>query len=304
MSPPAHAPQRLDSAALSALAFLALVWGYNWVAVKIALQYAAPFPFAAERSLGGGLCLLLVLALARRPLKPLYPGRTLLLGFLQTTLFTSLTSWALVHGGAGKSAVLVFTMPFWVILGAPFVLGERLRGLQWLAVLFAFGGLLLILSPWQRVPDLSSAVLALVAGVAWALSVLLAKKIPVRGHWELLSLTGWQMVLGALPLVLIALIVPGRATDWTWVYDAALVYNIVFATAAAWLLWLFVVGRLPATQSGLTSLAIPVVGVLSGWWQLGERPSGSEVAGMLLVFAGLVLLSLASRSRVPQASKI
>ena len=290
-----HATHRVDGAALAALGFLAFVWGYNWVAVKIALQYAAPFPFAAERSAGGGLCLLLVLLLARRPLKPLYPARSLLLGLLQTTLFTSLTSWALVHGGAGKSAVLVFTMPFWVILAAPFVLHERLRGMQWLAVLCAFGGLLLILSPWQRVPDLGSAALALAAGVAWALSVLVAKKIPVRGHWELLSLTAWQMLFGAAPLVIIALLIPGRATDWTWTYDAMLVYNILFATAAAWLLWLFIVGRLPATQSGLTSLAVPVVGVLSGWWQLGERPSGGEVAGMLLVFAGLALLPFAQR---------
>ena len=293
-----HATHTVDGAALAALVFLAFVWGYNWVAVKIALQYAAPFPFAAERSAGGGLCLLLVLLLARRPLKPLYPARALLLGLLQTTLFTGLTSWALVHGGAGKSAVLVFTMPFWVILAAPFVLHERLRGVQWLAVLFAFGGLLLILSPWQRVPDLGSAVLALAAGVTWALSVLVAKKIPVRGHWELLSLTAWQMLLGAAPLVVIALLVPGRATDWTWTYDAMLVYNILFSTAAAWVLWLFIVGRLPATQSGLTSLAVPVVGVLSGWWQLGERPGASEVAGMLLVFAGLALLPYAaSRSR-------
>jgi len=297
MNRSSHAPQRVDGAALTALGFLAFVWGYNWVAVKIALQYAAPFPFAAERSAGGGLCLLLVLILARRPLKPLYPARTLLLGLLQTTIFTSLTSWALVHGGAGKSAVLVFTMPFWVILAAPFVLHERLRGMQWLAVLLAFGGLLLILSPWQRVPDLGSAALALAAGVAWALSVLLVKKIPVRGHWELLSLTAWQMLLGAAPLVVIALLVPGRATDWTWTYDAMLVYNILFATAAAWLLWLFIVGRLPATQSGLTSLAVPVVGVLAGWWQLGERPSTGEVAGMLFVFAGLALLPYAARRR-------
>ena len=301
MNLPPRVPQRVDGAALAVLGFLALVWGYNWVAVKVALQYSAPFPFAAERSAGGGLCLLLVLVLARQPLKVPYPARTLLLGLLQTSLFTSLTSWALVHGGAGKSAVLVFTMPFWVILAAPFVLHERLRGMQWLAVLCAFGGLVLILSPWQHVPDLGSGALALGAGIAWALAVLVAKKIPVRGHWELLSLTAWQMILGAVPLVIIAFLVPGRATDWTWVYDATLAYNVLFATALAWLLWLFIVGRLPATQSGLTSLAIPVVGVLSGWWQLGERPTHSEVMGMLLVFAGLALLPFAAPKAVKPA---
>jgi drug/metabolite transporter (DMT)-like permease len=98
-----------------------------------------------------------------------------------------------------------------------------------------------------------------------------------------------------VPLVLVAFLVPGRATDWTSTYLVMLAYNILFATATAWLLWLFIVGRLPATQSGLTSLAVPVVGVLSGWWQLGERPGTGEVAGMLLVFAGLALLPFAQR---------
>lgn len=286
-----------DSAALASFAILALVWGYNWVAVKVALEYAAPFTFAAQRCLGGGLLLLALLPLARKPLKPRHPWRTLLLGLLQTTLFTSCTTWALVHGGAGKSAVLVFTMPFWLLLFAPAFLGERLKGLQWLAVLLAFLGLTLIFAPWRHGADLGSSALAIGGGIAWALSVLVAKSIPAQDRWELLSLTGWQMVLGSLPLMLLACLVPGRATDWTPLFTLLLLYNVVFATALAWALWLFIVGRLPATVSGLSSLIVPVVGVLSGWLQLGERPPGEELAGMLLIFGGLALLPLAARRR-------
>jgi drug/metabolite transporter (DMT)-like permease len=287
----------VDRAALAAFGVLALVWGYNWVAVKVALDYVAPFTFAAQRCLGGGLLLLALLALARKPLKPRHLSRVLLLGLLQTSLFTGCTTWALVHGGAGKSAVLVFTMPFWLLLLAPFFLGERLRGLQWLAVTLAFFGLTLIFAPWRHGPDLGSSALAIGGGIAWALSVVVVKKIPVQGPWELLSLTGWQMVLGSLPFILLAWLVPGRATDWTPLFTLLLLYNVVFATALAWLLWLFVVGRLPATVSSLSSLIVPVVGVLSGWLQLGERPPAEELAGMLLIFAGLALLPLAARRR-------
>ena len=282
----------LDRAALAALAFLTLVWGYNWVVMKVALQYTAPFPFAAARSVGGGLCLLLVLVLARKPLRPRHPRHTLLLGLLQTSLFIGLVCWSLVEGGAGKSAVLAYTMPFWVILLAPFFLGEHLRGARWFAVLLAFLGLLLIFSPWHRAPDFMSACIALGAGIAWGLSVLVAKKIPVADRWELLSLTGWQMLMGAVPLLAVAWLVPARPVEWTWPYVAALVYNIIPGNALAWVLWLFVVGRLTATMSGLASLATPVVGVLCGWWQLGERPSFSVSAGMLLVLLALGLLSL------------
>jgi len=84
--------------------------------------------------------------------------------------------------------------------------------------------------------------------------------------------------------------VPGRPLQWSWPYGLALAYNIVPANALAWALWLFVVGRLSATASGLASLATPVVGVLCSWWQLGERPTLSVCAGMLLVFAALALL--------------
>lgn len=287
----------MDKAALTAFAFLALVWGYNWVAVKVALDYAAPFVFAAERVLGGGLFLLVLLPLFRKPFWPRYPWRALLLGLLQTSLFTGCTTWALVHGGAGKSAVLVFTMPFWLLLLAPLFLHERLRGLQWLAVVLAFAGLMLIFAPWRHGANFSSSALAIGGGIAWALSVLVAKRIPVSGSWDLLSLTGWQMVLGSVPLILLAWWVPGRSTEWTAVYSAALAYNVVLATALAWLLWLFIVGRLPATVSGLSSLVIPVVGVLSGWLQLGERPGAEEALGMLLVFAALLLLPFAAKPR-------
>ncbi len=287
----------VDRAAFAALAVLTFIWGYNWVVMKVALHYAGPFVFAAMRTTLGGLCLLLVLLIARKPLAPRRPGRALLLGLFQTTLFIGLVCWALVSGNAGKSAVLAYTMPFWVILLAPFTLGERLKGLQWLSVALALGGLLLIFSPWRHAPDLMSSILALGAGMAWGLSVIVAKKTPVSGTWELLSLTGWQMLLGALPLIAIACWVPAPETHWTAAYAWALFYNVVPANALAWALWLFAVGRLPATVSGLASLAAPIVGVLAGWLQLGEVPAPAESLGMLLVFAALGLLSLGARKR-------
>jgi len=292
------APQaKPDQAALASLGILTVIWGYNWVAMKLALHYAGPFVFAAMRTSLGGACLLLLLLLARKPFWPKRPGRALLLGLFQTTLFIGLVCWALVSGSAGKSAVLAYTMPFWVILLAPLFLGEHLRGLQWLAVGLAFAGLLLIFSPWQKAPDLFSCLLALGAGMAWGVSVIVAKKTPVDGPWDLLSLTGWQMLLGAVPLAVIAALVPAPPVQWTWTFDWTLFYNVIPANALAWALWLFAVGRLSATLSGLASLAAPVVGVLAGWLQLGERPGDAELGGMLLVFVALALLALGARAR-------
>jgi len=296
VSAPTGTRQYLDGTALLAMTVLALVWGYNWVVMKIALRYAAPFDFAALRTLGASLCLLLTLLLVRpREFWPRYPRATLLLGLLQTVCFVGLVNLALVRGDAGKSSVLVYSMPFWVAMLAPMVLRERSQRAHWPVIAIAIAGLLLILSPWEKAPDLVSSLLALGAGFFWALSVLVAKKIPLKNTWEILSLTGWQMLMGSVVLIVIALLVPARPIQWTWQFVIALLYNIGPSNALAWFLWLFIVARLPVSISSLNSLAIPIIGVLAAWLQLGERPSPLESTGMLLVFIALALLALAAR---------
>ena len=286
----------LDGPALSALGALMLIWGYNWVVMKVALRYAAPFDFAALRTFFASLLLLLPVALLRRrALRPRRIRAVLMLGFLQTACFVGLVNTALVHGGAGKSSVLVYTMPFWVVVFAPLILREHFRRNQLPALLLAFVGLLLIIAPWQQRPELISSLLALGAGFMWALSVLVAKTIPVGDTWELLSLTGWQMLFGSVILIVIDQLVPSPPIHWTGAFIAALLYNIGPGNALAWFLWLFIVNRLPASVSGLNALAIPVVGVLAGWLQLGERPGLIESLGMLLVFAALVILAYSMR---------
>ncbi len=285
--------------AIIALAVLAMFWGYNWVVMKIALHYAAPFDFAALRTAGGALSMLVLLALLGQPLRPRYPGRTLLLGLLQTTGFVGLVNSALLHGHAGKSAILAYTMPFWVILLSRPLLGERIRGLRWVAVGLAASGLVLILEPWQNPPDLASSLLAVTAGVAWAVAVIVAKKIPVADRFELLSLTAWQMAFGCIPLIVIAQLVPSHPVQWTATFVVALAYNIIPANALAWLLWLYILQKLPANISGLSSLVIPVVGVVAAWIQLGERPGIYEGAGMLAIVCALGVLTLASRFARP-----
>jgi drug/metabolite transporter (DMT)-like permease len=69
--------------------------------------------------------------------------------------------------------------------------------------------------------------------------------------------------------------------------------------AIATLLWLFILQRLPATISGLNALAVPLVGVVAAWIQLGERPSAAEGIGMALILGGLALLMSSQRNPQP-----
>jgi len=296
---PPPAVRSANAGPLIALVFLALLWGYNWVVMKIAMQYVGPMDFAALRGVFGAVLLFGLLAVRGVSLKPRQVLKTVFLGVFQTAGFVGLISWALNIGAAGKSAVLGYTMPFWVIVfGWPF-LPDRLRGWQWPAAGLILAGLVLVLEFWDAGGNLTSSLLALGAGISWAVSVVIFKKIPLHGTDDLLSVTAWQMVYGMIPLVLIAWFVPEKPIEWSPYFIGALIYNGVGGMAIATLLWLYILQRLPATISGLNALTVPIVGVIAAWIQLGERPTTAEGLGMGLILVGLALLTSAQRSAAP-----
>jgi drug/metabolite transporter (DMT)-like permease len=278
-----------NKTAIAALLVLALLWGYNWVQMKIAVQYASPFVFAGLRIVLGAASLLLSLALLRKPIAPKEVPGTLLTGLLQISGMYGFATWALVSGGAGKTAVLVYVMPFWVLILAWLFLGERVKGMQWVAIAISVCGLLLILEPTNLNGTIFSKVLALLSGMSWAGGVIVAKKLRQTVELDLLSFTAWQMVFGAIPLVLTAVLVPSTPIVWSTPFITALIYAVIPGTAIATLLWLYVLNCLPAGIAGLGLLMNPVIGVLAAWAQLGEQPGLMEVIGMGLIAIALLL---------------
>jgi drug/metabolite transporter (DMT)-like permease len=273
--------------AAGALVLLALIWGYTWPVMKVMLTYADPFSYAAMRTFSAGLILVLSLPLFRRPIRPKAVTLTALLGVLQTAGFVGLMTWALQGEGAGKTAVLTYTMPFWLLLMAWVFLGERLRGFQWLAVGLALGGLILVLAPWEMSGG-SSPFLAIGGALCWAASAIVAKLLRRRHEVDLLSLTAWQLLLGSLPLVAVAA-ATWSPPVWSGSFIAGLIFTVLAGNCLAWILWLYILSALPAGTAGLGMLLTPVIGIIASWIQLGERPGGVDGAGMLLIVGGLVV---------------
>lgn len=280
----------------AALAALTLIWGYNWVVMKIALIDAPALSFAVLRSLLSAAALFVVLLLLRRRIRPVRGGAVVLLGLLQTTGFVGLSALALETGAAGKSAVLAYTMPFWTLLLAGPLLGERMRLIQWPAVALAAAGLLAILSPWSAELDLVAGLYALAAALSWAVSNIVAKRMRLDGS-ELLNVSAWQMVYGSLGLAVLALVLDSSPVRWTPSFSLALAYNVVLATALAWLLWLYALNHLSAGASGLASLGTPAFALAVAWLQLGEQPTVGEGFGMVLIIAALAWLSAVGSRR-------
>lgn len=279
--------------AFIALIVLTLIWGYNWVVMKSALQFAGPFQFAALRTFLGALVLFVVIYFTKRPLGLKEFPTMLVLGLLQTIGFTGLLVWALVEGGAGKTAVLTYTMPFWVMLFAWPMLGEKVQGWQWLAVISAVFGMVLIFDPLHIKTDGFSMFLALCSGVSWALSAIISKKLHKRSpQLDLLNLTAWPMLLGSIPMVAIALLVPAPTIVWSGYFVFAVLFNVFLSGALAWLLWLYALQRLPAGVASMASMLAPVIGVVAAWLQLNEVPNTYELIGMVLIAFALVVISM------------
>lgn len=274
-----------------ALATIAPIWGYSWVVSKVALGYAAPLTFIALVTALGAGCLFLVLVATRRPLRPPPFRWTAPIGLLQTALFNILATLALSVGGAGRVSVLVYTMSFWLLLLAWPFLGERLRGLQWPAVVLAFAGLVLVVRPWD-IGGALGGILAVAAGLSWAGGALLVKLMECRTEADVLSLTTWQLAIGAGILCAVAILARSGWPQWTGTFLLCVTYSAVLATALSVGLFVMALSSLPASAAGLGTLAVPVVGVVTSWLQLGERPTGIEAAGMALIIAALALLAV------------
>lgn len=275
-----------------ALILLSVTWGYTWVLAKEALSYAPPFAFVAERCAGGALALFMIARLLGKPLKLVAPVATIAIGLTQVTGFMAFQTWALVEGGPGKTAVLIFTMPIWTLLIAWPVLRERIRGAQWLAASSTLTGLVLIIEPWNMHTSLLSKILGLAAALCWAIGTVLVKRLRAREQVDLLSLTTWQMLIGSVPLMLLALFVPEHATNWSITYVEILVFMAVVSTALCWWLWITILDRVPAWEASLSVLGTPVVAIISSRLILKEEFSLSELSGIVLIASGLALLSL------------
>jgi len=279
-------------AAYGALVFLTLIWGMNFMAMKFGLQYAHPVIYNIERAWVASALVFGVLLWERRPLKPESWTAVIVTGFFQTTINTGAITMALAGGGAGRTAVLVFTMPFWTMLIAWPVLHERVRGSQWFAVGFALAGLVLVVEPWNWQGELAPKLWATLSGFGWAAGTVATKYFQRHRHIDMLNLIAWQMVAGIVPISLIPLVYPLPPAQWNGIYVSALLYTGVIATGIGFILWTAILAWLPAGTASLNMFAIPVIALVSSMLVFGERLSAAEWLGIASIGAGLAIVSV------------
>lgn len=268
---------------------LPFIWGYTWVPLKIGVVYCPPYTFAALRALPAGLVLLALTAALGRPVRLKAAAYVIPIGFLQTGGFIGLTIAALVTGGAGRTSILANTWQFWIPLMAWPILAERLRWSQWVSVVLALAGLMLIVEPW-KLHGVLSALLALAGAVCQAGGAIIVKLMRRRHEMDTLALTGWSTLFGSVPLILVAFLAEGTLPVWSGEFIWTLGYALFIGTCLSIFLWMFVLRHMPASIAGLGTVATPVLGLLFSWAQLGEQPTWLEGVGMAVILAASALL--------------
>ena len=275
-----------------ALVFLTLIWGSNWVIMKLALQSASPVILNVQRTWLATVVLFAVLIWRRGPLLPESWIAVIVTGILQTTINFGSTTMALSGGGAGRTSVLVFTMPFWTLLLAWPVLHERIKGYQWLAVSCALAGMVLLVEPWQWHGGLAPKLWAVLSGFGWAAGTIATKYFQREHRFDALNFIAWQMLMGVLPLTVLPLVLDLPATQWSITYVLLLCQVGVVSTALGFLLWIVVLRWLPAGTASLNMFAIPVIALLSSMAVFGERLTRNEWIGIGCIGVGLAIISV------------
>jgi drug/metabolite transporter (DMT)-like permease len=292
---PTHRASAVPGLLLGVLGSVSLVWGLNWVVMKATLAYIGPLQFAALRLWLAALFLFGCLALLRKPLRVSRPWTVATTGLFQTGICTALTLWALAAGDAGKNAVLCYTMPFWVMLLAWPVLGERPSRRQWLALALAAAGLALLLA--GGIAGTLADLAATGAGFTWAVGIVLTKRLNAAQANDPFAFSAWQSLIGALFLGALVLGFPEGQVQWTATLGFALAYNALLVYGLMWFAWFWVLQRLDAGIASLGTLAVPLIGVLAGVAFLGERPTPLEWAGMAAIATALLITASAASRR-------
>jgi drug/metabolite transporter (DMT)-like permease len=250
-----------------------------------------PFDFCAIRYGMGAALLFVVLLVMRRPLACPPLAGTIVTGLSQTAAFQGLGQFALTSGGTGHVVLLAYAMPFWAVLLAWLLLGERPLRRHWIGLALAAIGLTFVIAPWSGLGNPVSTAFALLGGMCWALGTVTSKRMFERHRPDPLTFTAWQMAFGAVALGIVTIFIPQRSIDWSPAFIAGLAYSVILATSLAWTLWLLVVRRLPTAVASVSSLAVPVLSVLMAWVVLHEKPTPSEWLGVAFIVAGLLAVS-------------
>lgn len=278
------------------LAYLSFAWGSNWPAIKIAVLEMPIWQYRATTALAAGACLLLYAAMSGQKMR-VPRGQWPALG---AVTLTNVTLWLVFVGygvklmESGQASLIGFTAPLWVVLLAWIFLGEPLSVRRFGALAIGMGGIVVLM--WPSLGAFGERPLGALLVLAGAISFAVGTIVTKRVTWAVppASFAGWQLVLGGIPIAVIAAVSEPmsmhRASTEAWLATA---YTTFAGLVFAYIAWFRIVRIFEAGTASISTLAVPAVGLLSGAIVLGEPLGWRQLTALAMVLAavGLVLFS-------------
>ncbi len=303
------------SGALAAV--VAVIWGLCFVLIQAALPSPAPLLLAGLRALIGGLVLAAWVALTRgwprirRPGGPSSPSGSWTSGLPRTrelvvlALANATVAFGAMYLAAGRAEAAVASI---LAGGQPVILAaagwalfaERMTPRTAAGLAVSMGGVVLVATTSSGATSPDGVALALLATAAPAAGTVVMRRL--GSSIDLLVTTSAQFLLGGAILVTAsALAEPWSGLAWSLSSVASLLVLGVVGTGVAYVVWFWLLGRSRLSQLGAALFLIPVVGVVAGIL-VGDRPAPAELAGILIVLAGIGLTSMPRREAITVAS--
>lgn len=285
--------RRIPIIGLSCVAGTALGWGLNWPATKYLLTFCPPLSARGASGLVAGIILLGIASLRGESLvvpRRLW-ARLALAALLNVSSWMGLTTASLLWLSAGKAAILAYTMPVWTTLLAWPILAERPAPRQILAIVLGICGVVILLGGADRrlaMVELPGVLMALSAAVLFASGTVLTKRLPLP--LSRIALTGWQVFIGCLPLLIIGLLFEHPTfTTLPLIAWTALAYAALVSMGLCYILWFAAIRRLRASSAALGTLLTPVIGVVASTLALGDTFTMTQLVSLGLVAGGILL---------------
>ena len=296
-APHNSATRPLDLGAAALIVFLCLCWGFNQVAVKLALPDIPPLVQATLRNVGA---VLIIWVYARaRGISLDMRDATLRAGIVAGILFA--TEFIFIYRGllyttVSRATLFIYIAPFVVVIGSHFMVpGDRFRWSQWLGLLMSFVGIALAFGvpvPSADPHQLFGDALMLLGGIAWGFTTLVVKATSLARITPEKTLQ-YQLVFSIPLMGLMSWLLgeritqfPGSVALWSFAYQTIWVVAITF------LLWFMLVLRYSASRLSAFTFLTPLFGVFAGYVIMGDPITPGFVAAAALVIGGLILVNM------------
>jgi drug/metabolite transporter (DMT)-like permease len=278
---------------------LTLMWGTNWAMFRFALDELPVLTFRSGALLSGAITLGAIMLLRRESFavpKGKWPI-LIVASAMNVGVWNVATSMAVLYLPSGHASVLAYTMPLWVALIGLMVFRQRLTGRLLAAILIGGAAVIALMIP--NFASYSQAPLGLfwglLAAMCWAIGTFVVKRTD-WGNFGI-ALTFWQVIISLLPIVLGMVVIDGIPTHLPSTPTlAVMIYTGGLPMAFGTVVWFALVRLLPTQVAALSSIAIPIVAIVSGIVFLHEPLSALQAVAIASTVISLWLALVPSRS--------